>query len=79
MSCSFLSLPSPQSVPIILTCFHLCRDAEMLAQRVKSAKASAGDQPPAGTSRAPLLVLRSPDNSPRHRPQRKFIIHPSST
>ena len=77
-SSSFLSSPSPQSVPLVLTCFHLCKDAETLAQRVKRAKASAGGQPPAGTSRTPLVVLSSPDSSPRRSSQRKFITHPSS-
>ena len=69
----FLSSPSPQTVPLILVCFHLCRDGETLAQRAKRAKVSVGGQPPAGTSRAPLVVLSSPDSSPRHSPQRKFV------
>ena len=38
-----------------------------------------GEQPaPAGTSGTPLVVLSSPDSSPRHSPQRKLITHPSS-
>nr|XP_040249570.1 nucleolar and coiled-body phosphoprotein 1-like [Aegilops tauschii subsp. strangulata] len=51
-------------------------DVETLAQRVKRAKASASGQHPAGTSGAPLVVLSSPDSSPRHSPQRKFLIPP---
>ena len=30
-------------------------------------------QPPAGTSGTPVVVLSSPDSSPRHSPQRKFV------
>ena len=75
MSCSLLSSPSPQTVMLILDCFHLCRDAKTLAQRVKRARSSAGGQPPAGTSGTLLVVLSSPDNSP----QRKLITRPSST
>ena len=44
-----------------------------MAQRVKRAKASASSQPPAGASKTPLVVLSSPDSSPRHSPQRKFV------
>ena len=43
---------------------------------MKRAKVSAGGQPPVGTSGAPLVVLSSPDSSPRQSPQRKFITLP---
>ena len=69
----------PQPALLILTCLHLCRDVETLAQRAKRAKASAGGQPPAGTSRVPLVALSSPDSSPRQSPQCKFVILLSST
>ena len=79
---SFLSFPAELFAYLDLFC--LGRDAKTLAQRVrKRAKASAGSQPPAGTSSSPLVVVSSPDNSPqhcpRHSPQRKFTIHPLST
>ena len=70
---------APQTVPLISICFHLCRDAETLAQRVKRARSSAGGQPPAGTSRAPLVVVSSPDSSLQSSPQRKFLTRPLST
>ena len=60
-----LSLP-PHSVLLILTCRNSCRDVETLAQRVKRAKASAGGQPPAGASRAPLGCVSSPLTPRRH-------------
>ena len=53
--------------------FCFCRDAETLAQRVKRAKALAGGQPLASASKSPLVVLSSPDSSPQHNPQRKFV------
>ena len=75
---AFLSSPSSQTAPLFLICFHLRRDAEMLAQRVKRARASTGGQPPVGTSSTPLVVESSPDSSPRRSPQRAFITHSPS-
>jgi len=70
-----LSSPSLRIMLLFFTCLHLCRDRETLAQRgAKRAKASAGGQPPAGTSSTPLVVVES---SPRHSPQRKLITLPS--
>ena len=76
----FLSSSStPLIVLLILTCFCFGRDMETLAQRVKRARASASGQPPACTSGTPLVVLSSPDSSPRHSPQRKLVTRPLST
>ena len=57
---------------------------ETLAQRgAKRAKAPTGGEPPVSAPRRPVLVLISPDNSPRRSshfiPQREFIIHSPST
>ena len=70
---SLISYTSPDGVAHLSSS---CRDVETLAQRVKRAKVSAGGQPPVGTSGAPLVVLSSPDSSPRHSPQRKFVTLP---
>ena len=45
-----------------------CRDLETLAQRIKRARISTSGQPPASTSGMLLVVLSSPDSSPRHSP-----------
>ena len=74
-----MSSPSPQSAPLFLTCFHLCRDGETLGQRVaKRSSASTGGQSPAGTSSTPLVVESNPDNSPRRSPPRAFTTHSPS-
>ena len=56
---------------LIYFCFR--RETKTLAQRAKRARTSASSQPSAGASNTPLVVLSSPDSSPRCSPQRKFV------